>query len=172
MAPALAALLLLAGCGGGGSGAGSSTIPDIPGVVVEQITSHNHRTGTIDYPGKHPPSGGDHNATPLTCGYYDQQPPDEFAVHSLEHGAVWVAYDPSLGPADVDVLKQLATLDHVIVSPYAGMDAKITAVAWAHRLELDSVSDPRLREFVEAFRNADTAPEPGAACKGVGQPAS
>ena len=128
--------------------------------------------GTIDYPGKHPPSGGNHNPVPLSCGYYAQQPPDEFAVHSLEHGAVWIAYDPSLPASDVAVLKPFAQLDHVIVSPYAGMDAKVTLVAWEHRLELDSVNDPRLKQFVDAYQNAPTAPEQGGACVGVGQPAS
>jgi len=167
---AVALTVLAAACGGGGSVKDPGK--DIPGVVVEPARSRTHVQGTIDYPGKHPPSGGNHNPVPLTCGLYAQQPPDEFAVHALEHGAVWVAYDPSLSAADVDVLKPLAQLDHVIVSPYAGMDAKITLVAWEHRLELDSVSDPRLKQFVDAYRNSPTAPEQGGACVGVGQPAS
>ena len=172
---ALVALMLVtvttAACGGG-SGSVKDPGAGIQGVVIEPARSRNHVQGTINYPGKHPPSGGNHNPVPLTCGYYSQQPPDEFAVHSLEHGAVWVAYDPALPASDVAVLKQLAQLDHVIVSPYAGMDAKITLVAWEHRLELDSVDDPRLKQFVDAYRNAPTAPEQGGACVGAGQPAS
>ena len=82
---------------------------DIQGVTIERAPGRNHREGTIDYPGKKPPSGGDHNPIPLTCGYYDQQPPDEYAVHSLEHGAVWVAYDPDkISAADLATAKQLA----------------------------------------------------------------
>lgn len=171
---ALAALVLATACSsGGGSGTGSTTpSTNIPGVVVERAAGRNHRQGHIDYPGKHPPSGGDHNPVPLTCGFYNQQPPDENAVHSLEHGAVWIAFDPSTSAADVNVLKAFAKLDHVIVSPYAGMSAPITLVAWEHRLELQSVTDPRLQQFVDAFRNGPTAPEQGAACFGVGQPAT
>ena len=126
--------------------------------------------GKVDYPGKHPPSGGNHNPVPLTCGYYDQQPPDEYAVHSLEHGAVWIAYGPSVSAADVQTLKAYAKEDHVLVTPYAGMDAPITVVAWEHRLELPSASDPRLKEFVDGYRNGPQAPERGAACRGAGQP--
>src|SRR3954469_13917702 len=145
-------VLIVASCGGGGSSS-SNAGSDIPGVVIERAAGRSHRNGQIDYPGKHPPSGGNHNPVPLTCGYYAQQPPDEFAVHSLEHGAVWMAYGPSLPAGDVAGLQQFAKLDHVIVSPYAGMDAKITVVAWEHRLELDSVNDPRLKQFVDAYRN-------------------
>jgi hypothetical protein len=163
---ALTALVLLSACGGGG---GAPPV-DIPGVVVERAPGRNHREGHIDYSGKKPPSGGDHNPVPLTCGFYDQQPPDEFAVHSLEHGAVWIAFDPSTPPADVNTLKAFAKEDHVIVTPYAGMSAPITLVAWEHRLELQSAADARLKQFVEAFRNGSTAPERGGACTGVGQP--
>jgi hypothetical protein len=168
LAVAMAVALGVSACGAGG-GATTASV-DIPGVVVERAPSRNHRQGHIDYPGKHPPTGGAHNPVPLTCGFYDQQPPDENAVHSLEHGAVWIAFDPSTSAADVTVVKAFATQDHVIVSPYAGMSAPITVVAWEHRLELQSVSDPRLKQFVDAFRNGRTAPEQGAACFGVGQP--
>lgn len=164
----VAAVLPLGACGG--SSGGGTPPPDIPGVVLERAAGRNHRQGAISYPGKHPPSGGEHNPRPLTCGVYDQQPPDEFAVHSLEHGAVWIAYDPSTPAADVTVVKAFAQQDHVIVSPYAGMDAPITLVAWEHRLELQSVTDPRLKQFVDGFRNASTAPEQGLPCTGVGQP--
>src|SRR5882672_1849597 len=102
----MALLLVTVACGGGGGGSTAdadpaSTAPPIPGVVTERTLTRNHVQGPIVYQGKHPPSGGAHNPTPLTCGYYDKQPPDEFAVHSLEHGAVWIAYDPSLSSADV-----------------------------------------------------------------------
>jgi hypothetical protein len=158
--------LLTSACGGNST----KPPPDIPGVVVERASGRNHVRTPITYPGKQPPSGGSHNPYPLTCGYYDSQPPNEFAVHSLEHGAVWIAYGPTTAPADVQTLKALAQLDHVIVSPYAGMDAPITVVAWEHRLELQSVSDPRLQQFVDGYRNGSQAPERGGACEGVGQP--
>ncbi len=166
----IAAAVVAGGCSGGGADA--KPPPDIPGVVLERAASRNHRQGQIPYTGKVPPSGGDHNPAPLTCGFYAQQPPNENAVHSLEHGAVWIAFDPGTSAADVATLRAFATNDHVLVSPYAGMSAPITLVAWEHRLELQSVSDPRLAQFVDGFRNASTAPEPGFACRGVGQPAT
>ena len=167
LAALVCATVLVAGCGGGSNGPAPA---DISGVVVERASGRSHVGGKIDYPGKHPPSGGNHNPVPLTCGFYDQQPPDEFAVHSLEHGAVWIAFDPSTSASDVQLLKVFAKEDHVIVTPYAGMSAPITLVAWEHRLELQSVTDPRLKQFVEAYRNGSQAPERGSACQGAGQP--
>ncbi len=169
---AAALVLVVVACGGGGGGAGGGSSSAIDGVTIEHAAGRTHRQGKISYPGKKPPTGGDHNPVPLTCGVYDQQPPDEYAVHSLEHGAVWVAYDPSTPSGDVATLRKLATHTKVIVSPYAGMDSPITLVAWEHRLEVARVDDPRVQQFVDTFAGARTAPEPTAACVGVGQPAS
>ncbi|HEX4822146.1 MAG TPA: DUF3105 domain-containing protein [Acidimicrobiales bacterium] len=166
--PVVTLSLLVTACGGGGGGSTSN----ISGVVVERAPGRNHVQGKVDYPGKHPPTGGNHNPIPLTCGFYDQQPPDEYAVHSLEHGAVWIAFDPKKVPAaDVQTLKSFAKQDHVLVTPYDGMDSPITVVAWEHRLEVPAASDARIAQFVKDFANGPQAPERGGACSGVGQPA-
>ena len=161
--------LVVVGCGNGG---GRDAGKDIPGVEIERAPGRSHRQGEIDYPGKQPPSGGDHNPVPLTCGYYDQQPPDEYAVHSLEHGAVWVAHSPTTSAGDVAVLKQLATNPKVIVSPHEGLDSPVVLVAWERRLEVPSVNDPRIQQFIDAYVGGEQAPEPDQACLGAGQPAS
>jgi hypothetical protein len=172
----LATLLLGGACsaggGSGGGGGSGAAAQNIPGVVIERTTAHSHVQGHIDYAGKKPPSGGNHNPTPLPCGFYDRQQPDEFAVHSLEHGAVEIAFDPSTDAASVQVLRMLASIDHVIGMPYAGMDAPITLVAWEHRLEVQSATDPRVQQFVDAFRAGSQAPEQGLPCPVAGQQAN
>jgi hypothetical protein len=166
---ALLCALVVVACGGGES---NDPGKGIAGVQIERAPGRSHRQGEIEYPGKKPPSGGDHNPIPLTCGYYNAQPPDEFAVHSLEHGAVWVAYAPDTSAADVAVLKQLAEHPKVIVSPYEGLDSPVVLVAWERRLEVPSVNDPRVQQFIDAYAGGKQAPEPNQACEGVGQPAS
>jgi hypothetical protein len=169
----LVTVIVLTGCGGSSGAAGPSTPADgsLTGVTIERAASHTHRQGQIDYGGKKPPSGGDHNPVWLNCGAYSEQPPDEYAVHALEHGATWIAYGPNVPAADVAKLRGFAKQPKVLVTPYAGMAAPIVIVAWGHRLELQSASDPRVQQFIDAFGGGKSSPEPNGTCSGgVGQP--
>jgi hypothetical protein len=168
---ALVCAFIIVGCSGGGGGSADAG-NNIPGVTIERAAGRSHREGKIDYQGKKPPSGGDHNPVPLTCGYYAEQPPDEYAVHSLEHGAVWVAYAPSTTDPDLTTLKNLAKHAKVLVTPYAGLDSPVVLVAWERRLEVPSVNDPRVQQFIDAFAGGPQAPEATGACSGIGQPAT
>lgn len=119
-----------------------------------------------------PPAGGKHNGTPQNCGVYSAPVATEHAIHSMEHGAVWITYQPGL-PAD-----QVATLDgyakgqtHILVSPYPGLASPVVATAWGTQVELPGAEDPRLAAFVKKYQNGKQTPEPGAACSGgVGTP--
>lgn len=185
LAVALVAAAMLAACGVDSSGGGGaeetivecSVVTDgetpIEGVVVEHCESNLHVSNPV-YTAD-PPSGGEHLAPPQwqNCGVYDEAVPEGSAVHSLEHGAVWIAYQPDLPDADVAVLTELATShgDRIILSPYPGLPAPVVIVAWERRLELDAADDPRLIEFYNEFVNGSQAPEPAAACRGgVGEP--
>ena len=101
------------------------------------------------------------------CGIYDQPINNENAVHSMEHGAVWITYQPDLPKAQVDKLKELASEDYMLLSPYPGLPAKVVASSWNNQLKLDSADDPRLPKFISKYKNnrAET-PELGAACDG------
>jgi hypothetical protein len=158
-------IALAAGCGGANASSTSSDA-SIPGVTLERATSHGHKQGAIDYGGKKPPSGGDHNPVPLTCGAYSEQPPDENAVHSLEHGAVWITYQPDLPADQVDLLKKKVDgVEYMLMSPYAGLRTKVSIQSWGHQLFVDSASDPRIEEFIKDLRlNPVTTPEYGASC--------
>jgi uncharacterized protein DUF3105 len=66
-----------------------------------------------------PPAGGPHNDVWQNCGFYDEPVRDENAVHSLEHGAVWITYLPDLPQDEIEVLRDLAESNgFVLVSPY------------------------------------------------------
>lgn len=118
------------------------------------------------------PAGGAHAAAWLNCGFYDTPVPAENAVHSLEHGAVWITHRPDLAPEQVDRLSRFAGgVDKVIVSPVAGQSSPILVTAWANQLELSDADDSRLEQFVNEFERSLDAPEPGGACSGgVGRP--
>ena len=144
---------------------------EIAGIQHFANLSQLHVEGRVDYP-QTPPVGGQHAPVWLTCGIYDQPVPNENAVHSLEHGAVWITYDPQIPAAEVETLRGLVRGgSHRILSPYAGLPGPIVATAWGYQLQLDSADDPRLPQFIAQFEQGPTTPEPGATCAGgVGAP--
>ncbi|MCA1942325.1 MAG: DUF3105 domain-containing protein [Yonghaparkia sp.] len=123
-----------------------------------------HVQTAVDYT-MTPPAGGPHNPTWLNCGIYEEEVPAEYAVHSLEHGAVWVTYDPEqVQGADLDALRDAMPRSYIILSPFPGLESPVVASAWGVQVALDGVDDPRLREFIIKYRQSPDAPEPGALC--------
>lgn len=119
-----------------------------------------------------PPVGGEHYPVWQNCGIYDRPIESEYAVHSMEHGAVWLTYRPDLPAAEVEQLRGLARgRSYTLLSPFPGLDAPIAASAWGYQLKADSAGDARLGQFIARFRQGPQTPEPGAACVGgVGAP--
>lgn len=138
--------------------------PDLGAVQTFEVTA-NHTNDPVSYP-MEPPVGGDHRPAWLNCGIYTQPVPNEYAVHALEHGAVWLTYQPDLPAAEVAKLAAALPSTYTVLSPYPGQDAPVIASAWAHQLKLESADDPRLAEFIGTYRLGKQTPEPGAACTG------
>lgn len=132
------------------------------GTEVFAIGEVAHTPDPVAYE-QDPPAGGSHNASWLTCAAYDEPVSNEFAVHSLEHGAVWITYQPDLDAASIDALEGYARRAEVIVSPYPGLDSPVVLSSWGRQLRLDAVDDVVIDQFYRAFRDR-TAPEPGASC--------
>ncbi len=125
-----------------------------------------HSTEPVTY-AENPPVGGVHDPVWQNCGYYPAPVRNENAVHSLEHGAVWITYQPDLLLDQISTLRDLAeSQSFILVSPMEGLPAPVVASAWARQLRLDSADDERLSQFVRSFRLSPDAPEPGASCSG------
>lgn len=118
------------------------------------------------------PAGGEHSQVWANCGFYSEPVAAENAVHSLEHGAVWITYQPSLPEDQVDVLRSLGSpVEKVLVSPVEGQEVPMMATAWGYQLELQEADDPRLSQFIAEFAGSLGAPEPGGSCRGgIGNP--
>jgi hypothetical protein len=133
--------------------------------------SRTHTGSAVHY-AQTPPVGGDHNPVWQNCGYYSQPVHNENAVHDLEHGAVWITYQPNLPKAQVDVLANMArSQQYVLVSPYPGLPAPVVASGWGVQEWFHSANDAKLTEFVSKYRQGPQTPEPGALCtNGTGTP--
>lgn len=167
--PFALAALALAACGGGGDPSPStSAASSIDGVQSYTDLARDHTADDVSYP-QSPPVGGAHDARWLTCmgTVYDQPVRDENAVHSMEHGAVWVAYQPDLPADQVQTLvDDVDGVPFTFLTPYEGLDHAVVLTAWGLQLRVDAVDDPRIAEFIAAYANGPQTPEPGAACEG------
>jgi hypothetical protein len=141
------------------------------GVQNIDVGPAGHAEGDVDYE-QTPPAGGEHNSVWQNCGFYSEPIRDENAVHSLEHGAVWITYNPDIPQDEVELLRDLAQSNsYALVSPYPGLDSPVVASAWGKQLRLESAEDPDLERFVRAYSQGPQTPEPGAVCTGgVGEP--
>jgi len=146
------------------AGSSNSANAEIRGLTTYSNTA-GHVQGPVTYD-QTPPAGGPHNAIWLNCGIYTEPVPNENAVHDLEHGAVWVTYDPSLPAESVSKLRERMPSTYSVLSPYPGLPAPIVLSAWNAQVTVSSVTDPRISQFFEKYRNSGNAPEPGAPCTG------
>jgi len=125
-----------------------------------------HAAGPIAYI-ESPPIGGQHNVVWQNCGIYNAPIHNEHAVHSMEHGAVWITYRPDLAPDQVQTLRAAASDDFMLLSPYPGLANPVVASAWNHQLTFERADDPGLSAFIARYKNnPETTPEFGALCAG------
>lgn len=139
--------------------------PTLDGVQTYQDLERDHVGEAVAYE-QQPPVGGDHNAAWWDCGVYDEPVPSHHAVHSLEHGAVWLTYQPDLAADQVETLRGLAGQEFMLLSPDPDQDSPVVATAWGAQLELDSAEDSRIPLFIREYRQGPQTPELGSACTG------
>ncbi|WP_329106043.1 DUF3105 domain-containing protein [Micromonospora sp. NBC_01699] len=126
-----------------------------------------HRSGPLTYEVT-PPVGGQHNGAWQNCvgDVYDAPIANEHAVHSLEHGAVWITHRPDLPADQVTALAARVTgTEYMLMSPVENLSSPITLQAWGYQLKVDSADDVQITEFINAAR-INAGLEQGAACSG------
>ncbi len=148
---------------------------------------HQHVAGPVRY-AILPPVGGPHAATWMNAGVYTEPVPSERAIHNLEHGAVWITYNPNISASQVAALVAFVVKQKTIVEPPAAagtqslsnryldlspwvsstLPSPIVISAWGHQLRLRTPDDPRLQKFVDTFRHSRIySPEYGESVDGV-----
>ncbi|MFD8569641.1 DUF3105 domain-containing protein [Streptomyces sp. NPDC057694] len=130
--------------------------------------TRNHVGGKPTYP-MNPPVGGDHNQVWMNCNgdVYEKPLANEHAVHSLEHGSVWVTYNDKASDADVKALAaKVKQTPYTLMSPIADQKDPIMLSAWGHQRTVKSASDPAAAKFFATFVQGEQTPEQGAPCTG------
>ncbi len=165
---------------------GSFDDPGVLGIRTDLRTdapaiTNTHVNGTVDYtfdPAS-PPTYGNHHpfdpfdvdvnsgATPRVSGIYSVEQPAEDLIHNLEHGHVWISYNPALiSNADLADLEQLLRDGignangqgaGVILAPRAANSHAIELASWGRLFEMHRYNEAVVRAFIET--NRGHAPE-------------
>jgi hypothetical protein len=146
----------------------SDKIEGVEKVDYSQARGHVTAVQQVAYD-KFPPFGGAHDGVWADCSgrVYASPVRNENMVHGLEHGAVWIAYNPDqvTGEALESLKDRVEGQPFTMLSPYPDLDRPISLQSWGHQLKLDSASDARIDQFIRALRiNENTFPEAGATC--------
>ena len=155
-----------------GAGIYRLTRPDLEGVLSFDNLLRNHDREAEFVEAGLPPTGGSHNPQWQNCGIYSDPLDSSLAVHSLEHGAVWLAYQPDLATEKVAALQDMVRGEsYILMSPFPGLQSEVVMSSWGKQLVIDAVPDEGIEQFIERYQGE--GPEPGAPCTdGVGQPVS
>ncbi|MFB6281405.1 MAG: DUF3105 domain-containing protein [Haloferacaceae archaeon] len=157
----------LAGClGGDDGGIESEPLPDEgdPSLLSDvrsfpsEGARHVARGTDVEY-GTYPPTSGPHYDGTVAAGFYEETPPMGELVHTLEHGAVVIYYDPAaLTDAARESLRAWAdahtgTWQSVVVVPHPreNPDAPYVLTAWRHLLRMDEYDPQVVRAFLAEY---------------------
>lgn len=146
--------------------------PQIDGVVQFPRPPRGHDDSIVFDDALPPPAGGEHYNVWQNCGIYQEPIQTGNAIHSMEHGAVWITYQPDLAADEVAALEEIGrSRTFLLVSPYPGQRSPVVLTAWGIQLEVDSANDGRIEQFIERYMLGSQTPELGGACtQGVGVP--
>jgi hypothetical protein len=122
-----------------------------------------------------PPASGPHELTPWAAGVNNSPPGVYRTIHSLEHGAAIIWYNPTATGGALQQIKNFYSLtsniDHVIVAPYNYPDQgaqghlptgkQMVLVAWHHMEVCTKLSLPAAKSFVASYRTLTGSIPPG-----------
>ncbi len=136
-----------------------------PSKVQPLEGKQSHEWGPLTY-AVNPPVGSSHNFNWQNCmgDVYDAPIANEHAVHSLEHGAVWITYRSDLPADQVEKLaSKVRGNEYMMMSPVDNLDKAVSLQAWGFQLKVDEADDSRIDDFVSALR-LNASVEPGSTC--------
>lgn len=146
---------------------GSSSGEYVEGVGVEQdlmstgaggLNTHVGNDRTVEY-STSPATSGDHWATPISCGFYEDGLSDERIVHNLEHGNIVVSYNLA-SEEEVDQLRD--SLESIGKNAIWGVarsydkipSGTVALAAWGVLDTMQEVDNDRIKTFFDTYSGA------------------
>ncbi len=81
---------------------------DLSEAVAIQNRDHITVGQTHDPYNSNPPTSGRHYVDTAPTGFHETAIADEYIIHNLEHGDIWLSYQPSVSEATKTLLKDFA----------------------------------------------------------------
>lgn len=154
----LTGVALIAAACGGGTSFEDPRLVEFDDELTTPGQGHLQSGASFPYP-TDPPYGGPHDGNLLPCRIYqDQQPPERY-LHTMEHGAVVIHYQPDVfANEDVAAVRRLGSQllesgERVIVQPNRTLSSPIVVASWGRLLPLQELEESAIRAFVAAFEN-------------------
>ncbi len=125
------------------------------------VSEYHVPVGTKIKYNSNPPAGGNHyGESTVHAGFYDKPIDDGYIVHSLEHGAAILWYDPKLlNSSQFNDLKAIFSQQSgkAIMMPRSSMDVPVALSSWGRVLKLKTIDKKQISAFFET--NLDRSPE-------------
>lgn len=139
-----------------------------PGVEHSDNGRKHVAAGTVKYGEGEPPTSGDHGS-PVQWQVYNQEIPDENVIHNMEHGGIYISYQPGLPQEQVEKIKALFfdpfskqdfKPNKALMAPRAANDSPIIMSSWRRSIKLDGFDEQKMVDYY--LQNVGKSPEPSA----------
>ena len=140
--------------------------PEPPRPGVEQADHGREHVSSKEYGGDQPPTSGSH-ANPVAWGVYDTEVRDDQVIHNMEHGGIYVSYQPDLPQDQIEKLKGLLSAPFsnsefkptkIVLAPRQANKSPIELSSWRRSEPLASYDQKKIEDYV--VRNLGKSPEP------------
>ena len=127
------------------------------GISVLPDASHVSSISNVEY-NSNPPTSGPHYDTPARQGFRENIIDDGNLIHSIEHGLIWISYNPRIGE-EAEKLRDVAS-EFTVITQREANDEDIVIASWgrldAFNLEDGSIDEDdlqRINDFVLRYYN-------------------
>src|SRR5690606_32196357 len=119
-----------------------------------------------EYGGEEPPTSGAH-ANALAWGAYEAEVPDDQSLHNLEHGRIYLSYQPDIPTDQIEKLLQLPIAPSsnknfqppkIVLAPRSANKSPIILSSWLRSETLTEFDQQKIENYV--VRNLGKSPEP------------
>lgn len=123
-----------------------------------EILGREHVAVGSEHPpyNSNPPSSGWHYGETAENKFYYEPIADEYVVHNLEHGDIWIAYHPRVSEGLQEQLKKFLG-PKIVITPREENEFDVALVAWgrvdAFNVENDTLPETRIRDFIKRYIN-------------------